>query len=354
LSSDQLGIRLVAYGIDARAARTNLMLDLAAEGLSPSFLADLLGMHPGTAVKWVHAAGGDWTGYAPEARDDDPTTPRPEEWSRGISHTTRELRLRWRRRSWDGPFMAERQWPLPPGGFSTGGAIAGGDAVVDPVRRGVFLAVAAVLAMLFGVLGATAVQASCAPRPTMEESLARAQLVFVGTAVEVTNGGRWSTFSVEDVWKGQLDGDRVEIRGGARDGVGTTVDRKYDLGTLYLVFALAPPTDLRLLALYGDGVRWTDSNCSLTQPFTPSLAEARPSTARLIGGTSTPGPPRVGMVPPTTAPSTGMPAGAGESRQGWGLVIAVAVVGGVIAGVGAGRRRRGPPTSPASQPAPGS
>lgn len=64
LSSDQLGIRLASYGIDARAARTNLMLDLAAEGLSPSFLADLLGMHPGTAVKWVHAAGGDWTGYA--------------------------------------------------------------------------------------------------------------------------------------------------------------------------------------------------------------------------------------------------------------------------------------------------
>lgn len=66
LSSDQLGIRLASYGIDARAARTNLMLDLAAEGLSPSFLADLLGMHPGTAVKWVHAAGGDWTGYAAE------------------------------------------------------------------------------------------------------------------------------------------------------------------------------------------------------------------------------------------------------------------------------------------------
>ena len=39
------------------------MLDLAAEGLAPSFLADLLGLHPGTAVKWVHAAGGDWTDY---------------------------------------------------------------------------------------------------------------------------------------------------------------------------------------------------------------------------------------------------------------------------------------------------
>lgn len=63
LSPDQLGLRLASYGIDARAARTNLMLDLASEGLSPSFLADLLGLHPGTAVKWVHAAAGDWTGY---------------------------------------------------------------------------------------------------------------------------------------------------------------------------------------------------------------------------------------------------------------------------------------------------
>ncbi|MCA1702740.1 MAG: site-specific integrase, partial [Actinobacteria bacterium] len=63
LSPDQLGSRLASYGIDSRAARTNLMLDLASEGLSPSFLADLLGLHPGTAVKWVHAAGGDWTGY---------------------------------------------------------------------------------------------------------------------------------------------------------------------------------------------------------------------------------------------------------------------------------------------------
>lgn len=47
LSPHQLGVRLSASGMDARAARTNLMLDLAAEGLAPSFLADLFG-HPGT------------------------------------------------------------------------------------------------------------------------------------------------------------------------------------------------------------------------------------------------------------------------------------------------------------------
>jgi integrase len=62
MSTDRLGLRLAAYGIDAREARTSLMLDLAGE-LAPAFLADLLGMHPGTAVRWVRAAGGDWAGY---------------------------------------------------------------------------------------------------------------------------------------------------------------------------------------------------------------------------------------------------------------------------------------------------
>jgi len=59
LSADRLGLRLAVYGIDARTARTSLLLDLGAE-LAPAFLADLLGMHPGTAVRWVRAAGGDW------------------------------------------------------------------------------------------------------------------------------------------------------------------------------------------------------------------------------------------------------------------------------------------------------
>jgi len=63
LSADRLGLRLAVYGIDARTARTSLLLDLGAE-LAPAFLADLLGMHPGTAVRWVRAAGGDWAGYA--------------------------------------------------------------------------------------------------------------------------------------------------------------------------------------------------------------------------------------------------------------------------------------------------
>lgn len=63
LRPDAMGLRLARYGLDARVARTSLLLDLAAE-LSPVVLADLLGMQQRTAVRWVRSASGDWSGYA--------------------------------------------------------------------------------------------------------------------------------------------------------------------------------------------------------------------------------------------------------------------------------------------------
>lgn len=58
-----LTTRLNAVGLHAAAIRNAALLDLAAEVPAP-FLADLLGLHPGTAVRWMHAAGGEWAGYA--------------------------------------------------------------------------------------------------------------------------------------------------------------------------------------------------------------------------------------------------------------------------------------------------
>lgn len=167
-------------------------------------------------------------------------------------------------------------------------------------RRRVATAVILTVGLLsFLVMGATAASASCARQPTIEESLARAELVFVGTAVEVTNSSRWATFAVEDIWKGQVDGGRVEIRGGPREGVGTSTDREYLLDTRYLVFAMPPPTEPPRLGLYGEGVRWTDNGCSLTQPYTSSLRDARPATARSVGA-----PPQAPSIerPPAVAP----------------------------------------------------
>jgi hypothetical protein len=63
LHPQHLITRLAALGIPTRATRNAALLQLAAE-VPPTVLADLLGLHPHTAVAWVKAAGGDWSRYA--------------------------------------------------------------------------------------------------------------------------------------------------------------------------------------------------------------------------------------------------------------------------------------------------
>ena len=55
--------RLNALGIYVRSNRNTAMLQLAAE-LPAVVIADLLGVHTGTATRWVHEASGNWTSYA--------------------------------------------------------------------------------------------------------------------------------------------------------------------------------------------------------------------------------------------------------------------------------------------------
>ena len=59
----QLQKRLGRLGIRARAARSTMLLDYAAT-VPPAVIADMLGIHPGTAIRWAHAAAADWNGYA--------------------------------------------------------------------------------------------------------------------------------------------------------------------------------------------------------------------------------------------------------------------------------------------------
>jgi hypothetical protein len=61
----RLGERLRALGIYAQTGRRAALLSLAAQ-LPAAVLADLLGLHPTTAAKWMHQAGGDWNRYAAE------------------------------------------------------------------------------------------------------------------------------------------------------------------------------------------------------------------------------------------------------------------------------------------------
>jgi hypothetical protein len=65
ITADRLQIRIGRLGIVAKAARTAMLLEYASE-VPAAVLADMLGLHPNTAVRWVRAAAGDWNAYAAE------------------------------------------------------------------------------------------------------------------------------------------------------------------------------------------------------------------------------------------------------------------------------------------------
>lgn len=63
LGASHLGERLRRLDIPTMAGRRAALMHLGAR-LPAAVLADLLGITPSTAVRWVRAAGGDWTTYA--------------------------------------------------------------------------------------------------------------------------------------------------------------------------------------------------------------------------------------------------------------------------------------------------
>jgi len=63
LTPARLGERLRTLGIYAQPGRRAALTGLAAQ-LPAAVLADLLHLHPTTAVRWMHDAGGDWNRYA--------------------------------------------------------------------------------------------------------------------------------------------------------------------------------------------------------------------------------------------------------------------------------------------------
>jgi hypothetical protein len=65
----RLADRLRSLGIQVKAGRRAALTDLAAR-MPAAALADLLGLHPTTAVKWMHEAGADWTRYAAQLAHD--------------------------------------------------------------------------------------------------------------------------------------------------------------------------------------------------------------------------------------------------------------------------------------------
>ena len=63
ITAKRLAERLRALGVPVQAGRRAALTDLAAQ-MPAAVLAGLLGLHPTTAVKWMHQAGADWTRYA--------------------------------------------------------------------------------------------------------------------------------------------------------------------------------------------------------------------------------------------------------------------------------------------------
>jgi len=122
----------------------------------------------------------------------------------------------------------------------------------------------------FAVGGATTAHASCVqPRPLPDE-LSAAHVVFIGTVVSVSDGGRQARVRVESIWKGPALPAYVDVRGSPVSGpnTATSVDRTYEPGRQYLFvpFNYSPPFE--------------DNNCSATQPYTVGVAAYAPPDAR--------------------------------------------------------------------------
>lgn len=63
LHAHSISRRVRALGVDPRPDRNSALLELARE-LPPAVVGKLLGLHPGTAVKWAEIAGSNWARYA--------------------------------------------------------------------------------------------------------------------------------------------------------------------------------------------------------------------------------------------------------------------------------------------------
>jgi hypothetical protein len=67
IDNHSLTNRLNRHGISARPARNGALMALAAD-LPAAIIADLLGMHINTAIRWVKYAGRDWADYLAAVR----------------------------------------------------------------------------------------------------------------------------------------------------------------------------------------------------------------------------------------------------------------------------------------------
>lgn len=135
----------------------------------------------------------------------------------------------------------------------------------------------ALLALGFVMMAAPAAGASCAEPLPLDEALAGAEIVFVGTVSDVQHDGRLAGFVVDEVWKGEVAA-KVLVSGGPSpadleatdfgETIVTSVDRNFERGERYLVVPFGVE----------EGV-YMDNACSVTQIYDPGLDDFRPASA---------------------------------------------------------------------------
>lgn len=127
-------------------------------------------------------------------------------------------------------------------------------------------------------------------RLSPEESIARADVVVVGTVTATRSVARVATVTVDDVWKGEVE-KVIEVHGGPDDNSPAVVHEHAYFPGRYLFF---------LTKHVG---RYVDEPCSSTTTWDEGLAFFRPATAHAVGA-----PP--GTVPPNTGDDDHVSAGA--------------------------------------------
>jgi len=94
------------------------------------------------------------------------------------------------------------------------------------------------LALVMLAAAPSGVEASCAGPASLPDQIQAAALVFVGTVVYTSDDSRIAYVRVESIWKGPRLAQNVKVFGSPVAGANTatSVDRRYQAGTRYLLF----------------------------------------------------------------------------------------------------------------------
>jgi hypothetical protein len=137
-------------------------------------------------------------------------------------------------------------------------------------KRLAFLATLSLLcAVAVVALASSIADASCTGDVSVQDSVRSAPTVFVGTVLDVSNGGRVAAVRVDDVWRGRGIPASVDVVGSPDlNAAATSVDRTYAAGSQYL---FVPDG--------GGPEHFTDNSCTAAQLYSGTLGARRPAGA---------------------------------------------------------------------------